>query len=56
MELGFLASQLSGSDLAFYLGGCRLVFIDLSINPQLLDQTNLKEWLRCILGGGGELT
>jgi hypothetical protein len=42
MKLGFLASQLSGYNLAYALGGVQAVYIALSINPQPLDQTDLK--------------
>ena len=36
--------------------GQGLVYIGQSINSGPLDQTDLKEWRRCNLGGGGEPT
>ena len=34
-------------------GGYELVYIGRSINSGPSDQTNLKEWCRCNLGGSG---
>ena len=36
--------------------GVGLLYIGRSINCRPSDQTNLKEWHRCNLGGGGEPT
>ena len=41
MELGFLASQLSGSNEQCLLGGCRLDYIALGVQREPLDQTDL---------------
>ena len=38
------------------LEGYRAVYIGSSVNSEPSDQTDLKEWRRCNLGGGGEPT
>jgi hypothetical protein len=51
-ELGLLALQLLGSDLASSRG-CRPVFISLGVQREPLDQTDLRNGVDAILGGGG---